>query len=51
MKLYRTRNPDKYVWCTDIAAAITLIGQEPEMIFEISDELIMEEKKDERLGD
>lgn len=44
MKLFRSRNPDKYVWCSNMSKAIEIIGCQPEMIFELSDELLMEEE-------
>lgn len=43
MKLFRARNPDKYIWCSSMEKALELLGCNPEMLFELSEELIMEE--------
>ena len=42
MKLFRSRNPDKYIWCSGMEKAIELLGCNPEMLFELSEELVME---------
>lgn len=47
MKLFRSRNPDKYIWCSSMKKALELLGENPEMLFELSDEIIIE-VEDER---
>ena len=42
MKLFRSRNPDAFIWCSGMDKAKELLGVEPEMLFVVSDELIME---------
>ena len=42
MKLFRSRNPDKYLWCSSMEKALELLGENPEMLFELSEEIIME---------
>ena len=42
MKLFRSRNPDKYIWCSSMEKALELLGCNPEMLFELSEEIIME---------
>jgi len=42
VKLFRSRNPDKYLWCSSMEKALELLGENPEMLFELSEEIIME---------
>jgi hypothetical protein len=42
VKLFRSRNPDKYLWCSSMEKALELLGCNPEMLFELSEEIIME---------